>query len=180
MSRGIHADVITELAKDSFQMAHLVSVSFDTPEYFTDSQADIVYGGNTYNSTGSLLSISSVSESTNLQVGSLVLNLSAANQAYVSILLSETYVDRAVIIQRVLLDSAHSIIGDPILMYSGSIQGFSIKDDIAVISAASHWADFDKVNGRTTNQQSHYAAGFTGGGFQFAAKIVKDLKWGRV
>jgi len=44
---------------------------------------------------------------------------------------------------------------------------------------ASHWADFEKKSGRVTNSNSqslHFAGDK---GFDFAANIVKDIKWGR-
>jgi hypothetical protein len=47
------------------------------------------------------------------------------------------------------------------------------------LDIASHWSDFEKRSGRKTNSNSQ-GLHFTGDkGFDFAANIVKDLKWGR-
>jgi hypothetical protein len=47
------------------------------------------------------------------------------------------------------------------------------------VQMASHWSDFERKAGRYTNPNSQ-ALFFTGDkGFDFAANIVKDLKWGR-
>jgi len=47
------------------------------------------------------------------------------------------------------------------------------------VEIASHWKDFEKENGRRTNhntQQLYFDGDL---GFEFAAKTIKDLKWGR-
>lgn len=184
MSRGIHADVITELAKDSFNTAHLISIDFETKIYLTESQIDITYGGNTYVSSSALNGISNVSETSDVQVGTLTINLSGVSQEYIAILLGQTYIDKQVIISRVLLDDVHDIIGTPIIVYDGRIQSYSITDGVSSSSialvAASHWADFEKKSGRRTNDNSQKIHFKTDKGFEFAPNTVRDLKWGRV
>ena len=183
MSRGIHADVITELAKDAFNMAHLVTIDFSQPIFLTDYAHDITYGGNEYSSSSHLLGLSQVNETSDAQVGTFNINLSGVDQSFVAILLSENYIDREVIISRVILNSVGDIIGDPIALYNGRIDGFGIKDDMKTsqinLSVASHWSDFEKESGRRTNhngQQIHFAGDK---GFEFAANTVKDIKWGK-
>ena len=183
MSRGIHADVITELAKDAFNMAHLVTIDFSTTVFLTDYAHDITYGGNEYSSSSHLLALSQVNETSESKVGSFTINLSSVEQSFVSILLSENYIDREVIISRVILDSTGTIIGAPIALYNGRIDGFAIKDDNISsqinLSTASHWSDFEKESGRRTNHngQQIYFPGDKG--FEFASSAVKDIKWGR-
>ena len=128
MSRGIHADVITELAKDAFNMAHIVSINFSQTVYLTDYAHDISYGGNTYSSSSHLLGLSQVNETSDAQLGTFTVNLSGVEQSFIAILLSENYIDRGVTIDRVILDSVGEIIGEPISLYNGRIDGFSIKD----------------------------------------------------
>jgi hypothetical protein len=183
MSRGIHSDVITELAKDAFNMAHLVSIDFSTTLYLTDFAYDIVYSGNNYNSSAHLLSMTDVNETPDVQVGTFTINLSGVEQSFISILLGENHIDKEVIISRVILNSSGAIIGTPIPLYNGRIDGFSIKDDNKTsqinLSTASHWSDFEKESGRRTNHNSQqiYFAGDKG--FEFASSAVKDIKWGR-
>ena len=183
MSRGIHADVITELAKDAFNMAHLVTIDFSTTVFLTDYAHDITYGGNEYSSSSHLLALSQVNETCESKVGSFTINLSSVEQTFVSLLLGENYIDREVTISRVILDSTGAIIGTPIPLYNGRIDGFAIKDDDNSsqinLSTASHWSDFEKESGRRTNHngQQIYFAGDKG--FEFASSAVKDIKWGR-
>lgn len=183
MSRGIHADTIAELAKDSFITAHLVLIDFETAIYITESPVNLVHAGNTYQSSGALKGISSVTETSEVQVGAVSVTLSGVSQEYISILLTQKYIDRQITIQRVLLNDDYSIIGAPILIYDGRIQNFSITDSAdsstVVITAASHWADFQKKSGRRTNHNSQ-SMFFSGDeGFKFAPNTARDLKWGR-
>ena len=83
----------------------------------------------------------------------------------------------------VLLNDDYSIIGSPILIYDGRVQSFSITDSndssTIVITASSHWADFQKKSGRRTNHNSQ-SMFFSGDkGFEFAPNTARDLKWGR-
>lgn len=183
MSRGIHADVITELAKDSFNTAHLVSIDFENPIYLTESQYNIDHGGNTYTSSSALTGISNISEASDIQVGSMTIGLSGVSQEYISILLGQTYIDRRVVISRVVLTDVNAIIGSPIVIYDGRIQSYSIKDGVNSSSinliASSHWADFEKKSGRRTNSNSQKIHFSTDKGFEFAPNTMRDLKWGR-
>ena len=183
MSRGIHADVITELAKDAFNMAHLVKIDFSQTVFLTDYAHGITYGGNEYSSSGHLLDLSQVNETSESKVGSFTINLSGVEQTFVSILLSEDFIDREVGISRVILDSEGAIIGEPIPLYNGRMDSFAIKDDKNSsqinLSTASHWSDFEKESGRRTNHngQQIYFAGDKG--FEFASSVEKVIKWGR-
>ena len=183
MSRAIHADTIAELAKDSFITAHLVKIDFETAIYLTESPLNISYSGDTYQSSSALKGISSVTETSEVQVGSVGVTLSGVSQEYISILLSQSYIDRQITIQRVLLNDDYSIIGSPILIYDGRVQSFAITDSndssTIVITASSHWADFQKKSGRRTNHNSQ-SMFFSGDkGFEFAPNTARDLKWGR-
>lgn len=182
MSRGIHASVITELAKNAFNMAHLVSIDFSTPQYLTDFAYDISHDGNTYKSSSHILQMSQINETHDVQVGSFTLNLSGVDQSFIAVLLSENYIDREVEISRVVLDDAGAIIGEPIPMYTGSIDGYQMKEDNKSsqinLSIASQWSDFERQSGRRTNhnsQQVHFSSDM---GMAFASNTA-TVKWGR-
>jgi len=183
VSRAIHADTIAELNKDSFITSHLVSIGFETPVFLTECPVDIVYGGDNYESSSALKGISSVTETSEVQVGSVSVTLSGVNQSYISILLSQPYIDRQLKISRVILDDDFSIIGEPILIYDGRVQSFAINDTedttSIVVTASSHWGDFEKKSGRRTNHNSQQIHFYGDLGFKYAPNSIKDLKWGR-
>lgn len=182
MSRSVHASVISELAKDAFEMAHLIKIDFATPVYLTDNAYTLSHDGNVYDAGGHLLQIGNVQETSDVRVGKFNIQLSGVNQSYISVLLGQDYINKQVLIYRAALNN-NTIIGDPILLYDGRIDGFTIADgdnsSEITLSTASHWSDFDKKAGRKTNnnsQQMFFAGDL---GFEFSSSSVADLKWGR-
>ena len=86
-------------------------------------------------------------------------------------------------IYRAVFAEGDGIIGEPIIVFDGLITSFSIDDSreksVIEVELASHWKDFEKENGRKTNhnsQQIHFPGDK---GFEYAAKSIKGIKWGR-
>jgi hypothetical protein len=75
------------------------------------------------------------------------------------------------------------LIADPFLLYKGNIENFAIgetrKESIVNLTIVSHWADFEKKNGRKTNNTSQQRFFSTDVGMDFASQTVLDIKWGR-
>ena len=130
-----------------------------------------------------MLSFGSSSESSDLAVNGIDITLSGVEQTYVAIFLTNNYIDVPVKLYRAVLNSADVVIGDPILVFDGLITSFAIEDteDSSEISitTASHWADFEKLNGRKTNHNSQVLHFPNDEGFEFAAKTIKDLRRGK-
>ena len=98
-------------------------------------------------------------------------------------MLNENVVNDDVTIFRAFLDSSNAIISDPMMLYKGKIESFEIqesdKDSVVGLSIVSHWADFEKKNGRKTNNTSQQRF-FSGDvGMDFSSQTVQDIKWGR-
>jgi len=183
MSRAIDPLVAQELAKDSVKMCHLLEIHLATSSYLTDAGQDMTVDGNTYIASSHFLNVQTVQETSDLRVGTTRLRLSGVEQSFISAFLSGGYVSRQVRILRAFLNDQNAIIGEPVLIYDGRIDGYSVKDttDTSTIDLdlASHWADFEKKSGRVTNSnsQSMYFAGDKG--FDFAANVIRDIKWGK-
>jgi hypothetical protein len=92
-------------------------------------------------------------------------------------------VNDAVTIYRGLLADDNSIIADPFLLYSGNIESFSVNESETAstvnLSVVSHWANFDKKNGRKTNNTSQQRFFSADVGMNFSSETVQDIKWGR-
>jgi len=183
MARSLNASVVSEIAKDSVTMCHLLYMGLSTAQYMTDAAFDIDYSSNTYTSSSYLLSMGAVEESSDVRVGSISIDLSSVSQAFTSIFLTYPYIGKQVIIRRAFLDSTGSIIGEPVVIYDGRIDGFDMNESqtesTISVSVASHWSDFEKKAGRYTNTNSQELFFSGDKGFEFAAFSVKDLKWGR-
>ena len=183
MARTLHSSTLAEIDNESVSMCHLVYFGLSTAVYMTTAAIDITYDSNTYESSADLLSIDAVDESAEVRVGALNITLSGVGQAFTSAFLGGSYIGKQVKIYTAFLDSSLDIVGSPIMIYDGRIDGFDMSeganDSTINVSVASHWSDFEKKAGRYTNPNSQ-ALFFTGDkGFDFAAQSVKDLKWGR-
>lgn len=183
MARTINASTLTEIENYELKIATLIYFELSADVYLTDRGHDISYGGNTYQASSHLLSVANVNESSDIRVNSLDIELSGVDQAYIASFLGTSYIGRQVIIYKAFLDDNGAIIGAPVMFYDGRIDGFSINqnDKTATlnVSVASHWSDFEKKSGRYTNPNSQELFFSGDKGFDFAAFIVKDLKWGK-
>tara|TARA_R110002096_G_scaffold363707_1_gene556812 strand:- start:16 stop:1749 length:1734 start_codon:yes stop_codon:yes gene_type:complete len=186
-NRSSTAAFQTEIVKSQSQPVHLVEIHFDSPtgvQYLTDAFVPVTYSSNTYQPLGYLLSFSNIEETTDLQVGSLTLNLSGIDKVYIRHVLDETFVDRKVIIRKAFLSTSNdSLIANPIIIYQGNMNTPAITEsgDMSMVSieVANQFVDFDKTPGRFTNSESQNLYYPDDKGFQYAPEIIKDIVWGR-
>ena len=183
MTRTINATTQTALEQDELRLAHLVRIGFSTELFLTDNFFPITFESNEYIAAGHLLSISSTLETNQLRVGTVNITLSAVDQAFLSIFLTQQYMNRQVRIFLAILTSAGAISGDPIKTFDGEIIGYDLQNskDSAVVNMklASHWSDFERKAGRFTNNNSQQYFFSTDTGMRFAANTVKDIQWGK-
>tara|TARA_R110000822_G_scaffold59380_4_gene148243 strand:- start:860 stop:1414 length:555 start_codon:yes stop_codon:yes gene_type:complete len=183
MTRLIDSATIAELAKDDFNLATLIRFDFSSVLYLTDWDRDISALSATWNSSPHFLGVGDVKETSDLRVNTVDITLSGVEQSYVSLFLSQNYIDVPSRIYRAVLDDNDVVIGSPILVFNGVITNYDIQDSksesTVTVQIASHWKDFEKENGRKTNDNSQKIYFPNDEGFEFAAKTIKDLKWGR-
>jgi len=184
MSRTLSAEMQSALSQQQIKTFLLIHFAFSTDVYLTTWSRSIVYGGNTYLPGIGILKISSIKETANVQLNSLNITLSGANLSNVSVALSENYINRKVTILRAILDSQPQVIASPI-QHDYYVTNFSFQEDPSEGTAsltwalASHWADFERVAGRRSNNedQQYYYPGDKG--LEYSGDKVVDLKWGR-
>ena len=187
MSRSLTTAVKNELATNDIRPIHLITIGFGTPVNITDCSFPItssVSGSSvTYSASDFILGVSNFSEETQLSKSSISLNLSGADQTFISTVLNENVVNDSVDIFRAFLNDSNAVIADPFLLYKGQIEEFSIQEtdveSIVALSIVSHWADFEKKSGRKTNNTSQQRFFSSDVGMDFSSETVLDLKWGR-
>ena len=187
MTRSLTTAVKNELATDDIRPVHLITIGFGTPVNITDCSFPLtssVSGSSvTYSSSDFILVISNFTEETDITKTSINLTLSGADQTFISTVLNENVVNDSVKIFRGFLNDSNSLIADPFLLYSGQIDTFSISENknesTVSLQIVSHWADFDKTNGRKTNNTSQQRFFSTDVGMDFSSQTVQDIKWGR-
>ncbi len=187
MTRSLTTAIKNELATNDLRPIHLITIGFGTPLNFTDcsfSLTSSVSGSSvTYTPSNFIMGISNFTEEVDITKTSLKLGFSGADTALISVVLNENVVNDAVTIFRGFLDSSNAIIADPFLLYDGQIDTFEIqesnKESNLILNITSHWANFDKKNGRKTNNVSQQRFFSTDVGMEFSSQTVQDIKWGR-
>ena len=187
MTRNLTSSIKTALATNDIKPVHLLTIGFSTPVNFTDcpfSLTSSVSGSSvTYNPSDFILGVSDFSEQIDITKSSVALTLSGADQTFISTVLNENVTNDEVSIYRGLLDSSNSLVSDPFLLYKGYVESFVINEaenmSILNLTIVSHWADFEKKNGRKTNNTSQQRFFSTDVGMDFASQTVLDIKWGR-
>ena len=187
MARTLTTAVKNELLTGEIRPVHLIEIGFSTPVYLTDcgfSLTSSISGtSRTYTASSFLVGASSFEEQVDITKTTLSLFLSGADQTFISTCLNENIVNDTVEIYRGLLNSSNSLIADPILLYSGNIDTFEISESTTQsnvkLIVVSHWADFDKKNGRKTNNASQQRFFSTDVGMDFSSQTVLDIKWGK-
>ena len=187
MTRSLTSAVKTELATNDIRPVHLITIGFATPVNLTDcsfSLTSSVSGSSvTYNPSDFILGISNHTEETDITKSSVNINLSGADQTFISTVLNENVVNDSVDIFRGFLNDSNALISDPFLLYRGKIDSFEISEtdntSVVGLSIVSNWADFEKKNGRKTNNTSQQRFFNSDVGMDFSSQTVQDIKWGR-
>ena len=187
MPRSLTTAVKNEQATNDIRPVHLITIGFGTPVNITDCSfpltSSISGSSVTYSASDFILGISNHTEETDITKSSVSISLSGADQTFISTVLNENVVNDSVDIYRGFLNDSNALIADPFLLYRGKIDSFDIAetdtDSQVNLSIVSNWADFEKKNGRKTNNTSQQRF-FSGDvGMDFSSQTVQDIKWGR-
>ena len=185
MPRSLSSAVKTKLASGKFTMAHLVKLELNTTYKYTDYAVNIVDGSDTYVPNGFLRGIGAVTENASINIGSIAIAVSSATQTILSDVLTNGHLNRNVTIKRAILDTDDSVVtSGTFQIYAGYIEGMSITDrqgdSVINFAVANHWSDFQRIEGRRTNDssQQHFFNGDKA--FEFTAQAGKRLYWGNV
>ena len=187
MTRSLTTAIKNELATNDIRPVHLITIGFGTPVNLTDCSFNLtssVSGSSvTYSASDFIMGVSNHTEETDITKSSVSISLSGADQTFISVVLNENVINDSVTIFRGLLADDNTLIADPFLLYKGNIESFEIqegeKDSTVALSIVSHWADFEKKNGRKTNNTSQQRFFSTDVGMDFSSQTVQDIKWGR-
>ena len=161
-------------------------VSFDSP---TAPDA----GTNTYTAQGNFIGFSGMSEDFEVKVGKFSISLSALGNNYIQKFINYEVEGKRVCIYKAFLGfgpagtAPLSLVATPILMYDGSIYNFSINETAKTcqvsVDCSSLFADFERTNGRKSNNWSNWL--FQGQQydkcFEKAGWVGQtEFKWGRL
>jgi len=182
MTRGLSASLITELATNKLNPVELIYLGISTGSYYTDHYKNIVYDGDTYLASSLFLGSSEVQENADVAVNTLTVKFSGADQTIISLLLNNNYMNKVAKVYRGFLDDSQALIADPFLLFDGRISNFTLEENATTSSVniviSSHWADFEKISGRRTAENSQKLYFPNDKGMEFASKTAQKIKWG--
>ena len=185
MTRGLTSAVKTALGATP-TYCHLVYLGFATPVRKTDNSFDIVDdiegSSQTYNADGTLMGIGNVPESNTPIKNSIDIIFSGVDQSLISTVLNNDVLGVDIKVWRGVV-SGTTCIADPFLLFHGNLADFAIDDNgtnaSLGITVTNHFGNFEKVNGRTTSDNSQQRFFLSDKGMEFSALTIKDIKWGK-
>ena len=189
----ISVDCVELHLKDSLgasQALYLCSGGFDIS---FDSPTAPNAGTNTYVAQGNFIGFSGMSEDLDVRVGKFTITLSAIGNDYITRFINYDVEGSRVCIYKAFLSFGPSgagplaLVATPILMYDGTIYNFSINETAKScqisVDCSSLFADFERNNGRKTNNWSNWLFQ----GEQYDKCFEKsgwvgqtEFKWGRL
>lgn len=192
MPRNLDSGLITSLTGKQLYIVDLIEIHLATAVYFTNGHIDIDYdsptapdvGTNTYLAQGQYLGFGNVQESTDIRVSNLAITFTAVDFTTLGYVLSNDYIDRRVVLYRAVLNDDYTFNSGHIFQYfDGNISDFTINESketaTLTLKVASQFADYERTNGRRTNNASQQRFYSTDVGLEFSPQIQTDVKWGR-
>lgn len=195
MARNLHSSTIAALNNDSLEMFYLLTFYFSSTFRLTNYAHDISYdfgsGNETFLSTGRISSTGSITETQEIGNPTINITLTGANSADIALALTENFNNRRVLIRRGFFDSSGNttdanIIPDPFIIFDGRVDSYEIADNPSKGESAvtwkisSHWADWEKVNGRKCNPENAKQYFPTETGFDHVYDQIGERTWGRI
>ena len=161
------------------------NLTFDSPTAPTS-------GNNVYQAQGQFIGFSPLSEDFDVKVGKFSIYLSGVGTDYIQKLINTEVEGKRVVIYKAFLNfgstgtSPLSIVSEPILMFDGLIYNYSVNESSLscqiTIDCSSLFADFERINGRRTNNWSNWLFQDSKGDlcFEKAGFVGQtEFKWGR-
>lgn len=184
MARNLPSALRSHLEGNSFKVARLVKLGTQSStKYFTDASFDIDYGGDTYTAQGSFLGITDSEEHSDVVVSKTNVILSAIEINNMETYAQSSMINQPIEINIVYLDPTNNtVIGEGILTFKGRVAGYTVNDarktSTITLECANSFANFEKTNGRRTNEGSFQKEHPQDRSMEFSDQMF-DLSWGK-
>jgi len=187
VGRTLTAAALTQIQAQRAECIHLLSLSFSGGTIrFTTGSTDVTWNGNLYSKAGAAMSFEGVNETPDPSGQRLKIILDGVSLGAIAALLAENYIGRLGTLYRAYLNSAGTIIVDPIILFTGYLNTpWEVTEDWdgrwcrVTTELVSPLAVFNQVRGITADKTSHQRF-YTGDTF-FAHIVDKpegDFGWG--
>ena len=189
MSRSLTSGMQAVATADIVRPIFLVRMVFDSGEAPSELNlwsgvGDLSYDSETYTGVGDLLSISSVTETSDMQASGLNVTLTGVKSSLVVIAKDHEYQGRAITVMLGAFDASGDLVADPTVIFAGFMDTMTIAEsgDTSTISIAceNKLIAFERSKVRRYTAEDQKIDHPTDKGFEFVTAIQnKDIIWGR-
>ena len=185
MSRTLTSGMTTVTTADVVRPAYFVRMVFDSSVLnIWNGIGDLAFGGNKYTGTGDLLSISPITETSDIQATGINVSLTGIKTSFIAMAKDQDYQGRALTVSLGAFDASGSLIADPVIVFSGFMDTMTISENGAYstisISVENKLIAFERSKVRRYTAEDQKIDHPTDKGFEFVTAIVqKDIIWGR-
>ena len=182
MPRSLSTDLQTQVSSTATKTAFLVELNLSSTIRLTDWYSNVTYGSNSYEAGGSFLSVDVATETGQLEVTEIGLAFSNITEQVRSLVQDGGFTDKTVDIYIAYFNSDETIVG-AIGFFKGQIRNVAIQENLSnstlTMNVASHWANWNLTKGRHFTDESQQLFSTGDKGFEFAAQVKEDVRWGR-
>ncbi len=181
MPRTLSTAIQNQISGTATKTAFLVELNLSTTIRLTDWYSNVTYDSNSYEAGGSFLTVDSTTETGQLQVDEIELGFSNVTNQVRSLVQDGSFTDKTCNIYLAYFDVNETIVG-AINFFSGQIRNVAAKEDIQnstiTLTVASHWANWNLTKGRHYSDESQQKFSTGDRGFEFAAQVKENTRWG--
>ena len=189
MSRTLTSGMTAVTTADVVRPAYFVRMVFDSGESpnvlnIWNGIGDLAYGGNTYTGTGDLLSISQITETSDISATGINVTLTGVKTSFIAIAKDHEYQGRPLSVSLGAFDASGDLIADPVIVFSGFMDTMTISESGAYssigISVENKLVSFERTKVRRYTAEDQKIDHPTDKGFEYVTAIVqKEIIWGR-
>ena len=189
MSRTLTSGMTAVTTADVVRPAYFVRMVFDSGESpnvlnIWNGIGDLAYGGNTYTGTGDLLSISQITETSDISATGINVSLTGVKTSFIAIAKDHEYQGRPLSVSLGAFDASGDLIADPVIVFSGFMDTMTISESGAYssigISVENKLVSFERTKVRRYTAEDQKIDHPTDKGFEYVTAIVqKEIIWGR-
>jgi hypothetical protein len=189
VSRTLTSGMTAVTTADVVRPVYFVRMVFDSGESpnvlnLWNGIGDLAYGGNTYTGVGDLLSISQITETSDIQATGINVNLTGVKSSFIVIAKDHEYQGRPLTVSLGAFDASGDLIVDPVIVFSGFMDTMTISESGAYstigISVENKLVSFERSRVRRYTAEDQKIDHPTDKGFEFVTAIAqKEIIWGR-
>lgn len=185
MSRGLPTAVANAVSADVVRPVLFVECAFDSGDLnLWAGIGNLTVVSTTYVGAGTLLSVSGIKESTELQANGIVIQLSGITEPLLSKARDEDYQGRELKVLLGTMDSTNTLISNPFVIFSGFMDTMTITDagetSTIKVSVENRLIEFERSRQRRYTSEDQKIDYPNDKGLEFVAEISeKEIVWGR-